>query len=225
MSFSLPAIEVYSYTQPINLSSLSGAQLPSLATIIFNNISNQAFLTFFKTVTIDPLVLESLNVRYAEKQVLGIEENFSYYNVGLKIPQVNMNPRITARDYLTEKAFSGDVSGDIGESVFVYMLIDELRMNPDRIAHLRPEKFKKRLTPDFLVWEQNADLSNLLSFNYAPPLYVEVKSSTGSGNRNQIEDGLAQLKAVLPLGFYGFLFFLYRRNPASSYGGCLVGVM
>jgi len=224
MSFLLAAVEVYAYNQSVNLASYSSGQLQTLSNGIFDDISDRSSLTLFRTVTIDPLVLESLNIRYAEKQVIGIDDNFSYYNMGVKIPQVVLNPPIAARDYLTEKAFSGDVSGDIGESVFVYLLVDSLQMNPDRIAHLRPEKFKKELTPDFLVWQQNADLSTLLGANYQPPLYAEVKSSTGPGNAEKIGDGLEQLKAIMPSGSHGLLFLLYRKDPTSSYEGCLVKV-
>ena len=225
MAASLPDIEVFSHNRQVNVHVLNSAQLQALASTIFADIASQSSMTLFRTVTIDPLVLESLNIRYAEKQVKGIDENFSYYHLGVKIPHAILNPPIPARDYLTEKAFSGDVSGDIGESVFAYLLVDELHMNPDRVAHLRPEKFRNRLTPDFLGWETNAALSRLLGASYAPPLYAEVKSSTGPGNRDKIKDGLAQLKAIMPRSSHGILFLLYRRDPTSSYEGCLVRVI
>jgi hypothetical protein len=224
MSVPLSVVEVFAYNQQVNLNTINSQQIQTLSGTIFDDIFKGASITPFKTVIVDPLVLETFNIRYAEKQVIGIDENFSYYNVGYKIPQVALNPPIAARAYLTEKAFSGDVSGGIGESVFVYLLVDALQMNPDRIAHLRPEKFKKCLTPDFLVWEQNSDLSTLLNASYNPPLYAEVKSSTGPGNSDKISGGLEQLKAIMPLGSYGFMFLLYRRDPTSSYEGCLVKV-
>jgi len=181
-------------------------------------------LTLFRRLIIDPIILEYLNIRYAEKQVKGIDENFFYYDLGVRLPNVIPgNPPPSGRNYLTEKIFSGDVSGDIGESTFVYFLTEELSIDGTKIGHLRPEKIKKHLTPDFVVWEQNTTISAFLQSSYVLPLYAEVKSSTGMIGVKRIKDGLSQLQMVMPSGSHGLLFLL-QKSRNSVYEAFLIGV-
>lgn len=215
-----PTIEIKAYGQIVNLANV---QLRPIARTIFSHVNTPHF-GGFRTLTIDPLILEYLNIRYAEKQVKGIDENFLDYNLGVRLqPLTPGNPPPAGRSYLPEKAFSGDVSGDIGESVFVYFLTD-LGINGMNVGHLRPEKLRRRLTPDFVIWENNTTLANFLRASYTLPLFAEIKSSTGVVGTKRIQDGLEQLQKVTPHGSHGLLFML-QKNTNSIYEGYLVGAI
>lgn len=216
-----PSINVNSYSQIVNLGQ---RHLDVIARNVFHQINGLGF-ALFRRMTIDPIILEYLNIRYTEKQVKGIDDNFDLYNLGVRIRHlVPSTPLPTGRSYMTEKAFSGDVSGDIGESVFAYFLTEELGINGIKISHLRPEKIRKRLTPDFIIFEQNADLTNFFGCPYNLPLYAEVKSSTGIVDKKRIKDALSQLKAIMPVGSYGLLFLLQKSMNNMPYDAFLIGV-
>jgi hypothetical protein len=191
------SIDVNSYSQIVDLGQ---GQLRAVARTIFRQMSSGG-LTPFRRLIIDPIILEYLNIRYAEKQVKGIDENFLYYDLGVRLRHlVPGTPLPIGRSYLTEKAFSGDVSGDIGESVFAYFLILELGVDGMRISHLRPEKIRGHLTPDFVILEQNAKLTSFFGCQYSLPIYAEVKSSTNIVDIKRIKNGLLQLKTIMPVG-------------------------
>jgi len=222
----IPTIEIHRYNSTIDIKQPDN-DLLLIARSIRTDIVNGTNITLFRNVPIHVTVLEGLNIRYAEKQVKGIDENFIDYHNGTKIRNVNPNIRLRGvPSYLTVKSFSGDVSGDIGETVFVYLLTEILGMDGRRsIAHLRPEKKKKQFTPDFIILESNSSLDELFNSQYNLPLYAEVKSSTGIMDANRIYNAFIQLQTVMMRSnSHGLLFLLYKRLE-NRYDGLLIGVV
>src|SRR6185437_4455604 len=131
-------------------------------------------LLHFVDMPINVTILEKLNILYAEKQVRGIDENFSEYNTGRRIQNlVPISPPPVGRSHLTEKTYSGDVSGDIGESTFTYLLTEILGIDHNNIGHLRPEKKADALTPDFVIFEKNPSLeAGIFKGIYTTPLFA-----------------------------------------------------
>lgn len=224
MSVQIPTIDIHRYNSTINVRQ-PARNLRHFARSIRDDIISDTNITSFSNVSIHVTVLEQLNIRYTEKQVRGIDENFVDYHNGTRIR--NVNPAIPLRGvptYLTVKSFSGDVSGDIGETVFVYLLTEVLGMNGQNIGHLRPEKRRKQFTPDFIIFERNSSLDTLFNNSYNPPLYAEVKSSTGIMDTNRIDSALVQLRTVMRPNSHSLLFLLYKRL-ANRYNGLLIGVV
>ena len=161
--------------------------------------------------------LENCNLCYAEKQLRGIDYNFSDYHWGYRIPlAATTRPLPRNLQRLLRKSFSGDVSGGMGEALFAYYLLEILGVPPQRFAHLRPEKRRRRLTADFFVSNDGNWLDRVLGV-HADEVCVEVKSSTGPMPEERIEAGLAQLHMTSGLGDYGILFLVCRSNPQQGY--------
>lgn len=226
MSIFFPSITIQAYNRIIDIDSLNRDELHEIGKEILEDIIVGNFV-HFRDMPINVTILEELNMLYAEKQVRGIDENFSEYNTGIRIQNsVPSSPLPTGVRYLTEKTFSGDVSGDIGESTFTYFLREILDIDHDNIGHLRPEKKIDAITPDFVISERNLPLeSEIFREPYTIPLFAEVKSSTGLMDANRIRKGLSQLQTVMRLkkNSHGLLFLLYRNN-GSTYQGLLIGV-
>ena len=199
--------------------------IPNTASSI-NTYLHQPAKVPFLAVTIDPMLLEYLSIRYAEKQVEGIDENFIDYNYGIRLPHYTSGIPAPppGLNYLVEKVFSGDVSGDIGESLFAYLMTMTLGINSDYMAHLRPEKTSHELTPDFLVWDAPNALVNIFGRPNNLPIYAEAKSSANKMSSTRIEHALMQLDRVMGSGDDGLLFIL-ERGSQGDYEGTLVGVV
>lgn len=222
MSIQLPHIDIFRYNSVVSL--LPIQNLTQEAGTIRQSILHNSNMTLFHNLEINVTVLERHNVNYSEKQIRGIDENFFDYNNGIRLPQIppRNNPpgRLT---YLIEKAYSGDVSGEIGESIFAYLLIDALGIDGRNIGHLRPETRRGQFTPDFLIFEQNNFLNQIFGQPYNPPLFAEIKSSTGIMSTKTITDALIQLRTVMIHQKHGLLFLLFKQF-GQTYRGLLVGV-
>jgi len=172
-------------------------------------------------------LFEYYNVKFSEKQVKRIDENFYDYSLGtrfrLKVPLQNPPRRLR---YLIQKFFSGDVSGDIGEALFAYFLIEEMNLRPSYIGHTRPDKRGGYLTPDFVIWDNSFNLASILQRNrYALPLLAEVKAFTGQIDPIRIGHGLAQLKMLISnSSLVGLLFLAVRNEQRQGYDAYLVRV-
>ena len=210
-------VDLYVYPVVINLHSMNANQIQIQADNIVSNIQSS---NIFRSFYVVPSLLEHHNIRYSEKQVKRIDENFYDYSLGtrfrLTVP-VQTHPRRLR--YLIRKFFSGDVSGDIGEALFAYFLIEEMNVRPYNIGHTRPEKRRNFLTPDFVVWDRSFRLASLLqSPKYQLPVLGEVKGFTGNIDSTRISHGLNQLKIVLTnTSLFGILFLATRNEGRQGY--------
>jgi len=187
---------------------------------VLSNINSSVKRTVTQ-VRVSSRILEVISFDYAEMLVLGLETSFPLYHLGFKpyTPwrgSVAAIPTATGNRYpLIQKRFSGDVSGVIGESLFVY--IATTVYGASSIVHLRPEKGRV-LTPDFVVCSSQdiLKLSQLLcldrpNISRYTRLFVECKfSASGQVDRDRVAQGLSQLFAVLDRGDWGMLFLVQR---------------
>ena len=175
-----------------------------------------------RNITIYTRLLERINFDFTEKLILGLDMTFPLYHMGLKpfMQLYSKPPRFRTangiRYPLIQKYFSGDVSGNIGESLFAY--IATIVYGVSNIVHLRPEK-ASMLTPDFVIIETQ-DIEKLrqllcqqnISLSYYSKLFVESKTSiSGLPSRKKIAKGLAQLFRVIDNNDLGILFLVYRN--------------
>jgi hypothetical protein len=138
------SLDVFKYISPISLANFSSGKiwLPNL----INDVLQRRMVQLLITLPLYPALLEVYNIRYTEKWVRRIDENFLEYHSGLR-PLLNLPFHQLPRNlrYLSAKFFSGDVSGMIAESLFIYLL-DNLGVNVNSVGHLRPYKNKAIIT-------------------------------------------------------------------------------
>lgn len=227
-TFQSVQVEILRYNQVFSLCNMFSNNLyfRQIVKTTADNIANGYNTSSLATLSIFPGLLEQYNVRYTEKWVRRIDENFLEYYHGLR-PALNIPPIQTSSkipSYLRDKFFSGDVSGMIGESLFIYLL-DHLGININLVGHLRPLKRKNAFLPDFIIWDRSNAVSSLVQTNFQPPIYVEVKGSTGSIDRNRIEKALTQLHNVITqMTACGLIFLVFRNSQRVSYTGTVIEV-
>jgi hypothetical protein len=166
-------------------------------------------------------------MRFSEKQVKRIDDNFYDYSLGTRIRlnvPVHRPPRRLR--YLIQKFFSGDVSGDIGEALFTYFIIQEMRIAPYFVGHTRPEKRQGFLSPDFLVWDNSFNMAGLLQKTSFPlPLLCEVKGFTGLIDVSRIYHALLQLRRLILNRLYiGMVFLALRNETRHGYDAYVIRV-
>lgn len=223
MASRFPQVDLYVYPTVINLQSIHSNQIISQAKNFLANINSSQLLSTFPVF---PSILEYYNSQYSEKQVKRIDENFHDYSLGTKF-NVNTPPHVLPGRlrYLIQKSFSGDVSGDIGKSLFAYYFITQLNINPRLLGHLRPAKRRGYLTADFVIWDKTTGLGNLLgTHSYTIPIFSEVKGFTGKMEANRIAHGLLQLKNVVPTSSLGLLFLATRNQTRQGYDAYVIKV-
>jgi len=207
-------LNVSKYNVSLSLSKLSGLGKTLLKTII-DDVLKGRNLRPLKTLQIYPAFLDLYNVRYTEKWIEKLDVNFLKYHVGSK-PKLNIPRRRLPRnlEYLSFKVFSGDVSGMIAESLFVYFL-DYLGVNIDLVAHLRPYKGRQAaFVPDFAIWDGSLAAKSLISIsNYQLPVYAEVKGSAQGMNELQLERALCQLAKIIQAPQDRGLVFMAYKDP------------
>jgi hypothetical protein len=165
---------------------------------------------------IDPDVLELLNQQYSEKWISRIDENFYAYNL-LEKPRIRQTSyasgKVTRKMYLPLKNYSGDVSGMIAESLFLYILI-EAGIEENKIGHLRPIKGKQPFAPDFVIWDNKIfdKLKPWQNRRCKLPVFAEVKGSTRADLVDKLARALIQLKNFVNNSHCG-LIFVARKTP------------
>ena len=169
------------------------------------------------TLSLIPRTLEQYSEKYAEKWVKRVDENFFWYDLSSRLtrPLLNVPPHQLRRnlEYLLEKYYSGDVSGMIAESLFIYLL-EKLGVNIYLVGHLRPFKRKAAFCPDFVIWDDGPAITRLISTgNYQLPIYAEVKGSTRELDEERLEKALLQLKYVIKTSQDRGLIFIAHKNP------------
>jgi hypothetical protein len=193
-----PFLSVFKYNTPILLSNFYQGKQPILK--IIYDVSQRININHLTNLPLHPGVIELYNVRYTEKWVKRIDENLLEYHRGSR-PSLNIPPHPLPQNlsYLSTKFFSGDVSGMIAESLFVYLL-HHFQVNINLVGHLRPYKRgKAAFLPDFAVWDRSLVTTPLISqSNCQVPIYAEVKGSTRGVNEEQFEKALHQLSYVIP---------------------------
>lgn len=217
-------VNLYVYPSVINVRLMNPSLIENQSKIVAANIkASRLFRSFY----VSPRLLEHYNIQYSEKQVKRIDENFYDYSLGtrfrLRVPPQNPPKRLR---YLIQKYFSGDVSGDIGEALFSYFLIEEMNVKPYCIGHTRPEKRRHFLTPDFVVWDISFDLADLLNKqNYPLPILGEVKGFTGNVDWPRISHALSQLGTLIAnTSLIGLAFLAARNESRQGYDAYIVRV-
>jgi hypothetical protein len=215
------SLDVFKYISPISLANFSSGKiwLPNL----INDVLQRRMVQLLITLPLYPSLLEVYNIRYTEKWVRRIDENFLEYHSGLR-PLLNLPFHQLPRNlrYLSAKFFSGDVSGMIAESLFIYLL-DNLGVNINSVGHLRPYKNKAAFLPDFVIWDKNIATTALISTsNYQLPIFAEVKGSTYVIGKQRLEKALCQLNRVVRTSQDRGLIFMAYKNP--NYEGVIFEV-
>jgi len=199
-------------------------QIEQQAQTITANLQSLSTSTSFQ---VNLRLLEHCNMRFSEKQVKRIDENFHNYSLGtrFRLRRPPQNPPRRLR-YLIQKFFSGDVSGDIGEALFAYFLIDVINLSSSQIGHTKPVKRGGFLRPDFVIWDNLRRLASVLQKSgYGLPLLAEVKAFTGQIDPSRIGHGLAQLQmAIANSSLIGLLFLVVRNEQRQGYDAYLVRV-
>jgi len=224
MTTSIPGIEFFVYHTIIHVGQLNPTQMLQQAQLITGNIQGLNIALSFR---VNLMLFEHCNIRFSEKQVKRIDENFQSYSLGTRfrtnVPP--LNPPTSLR-YLIRKFFSGDVSGDIGEALFAYFLIHIMNLQSSQIGHTRPAKRSGSLTPDFIIWDRSLSLAPLLQRKtYVNPLLAEVKSFTGQIDPVRISHALAQLQmGISNSNMIGLLFLVARNEQRQGYDTYLIQV-
>jgi len=216
-------VQVYLRSGHIALHHLTERQIDEKASNIVSSISAFPPLDSFR---VNRTVLENYNRWYTEKRIHGIDRHFLDYSGGVVAlsSQPSIPPPRHLR-YLDSRFYSGDVSGQIGESLFVYFLVERRRLNRRNIGHLRPQKLASYLTCDYLIWDRRQVLSSIIQGMYSSPLYAEVKSSTGDLTEGSVSHGLCQLKeSIGNTSKHGLLSLVSRKQETQGYGIYLVVV-
>jgi hypothetical protein len=215
-------LDVFKYITPLSLTNLFLGKL-WLENII-NDVLRKRNIQRLITLPLYPGLLELYNVRYTEKWVKKIDENFLEYHSGSR-PLLNFPTYPLPRNlkYLSTKFFSGDVSGMIAESLFIYLL-DHLGVNVNLVGHLRPYKRgRAAFLPDFVIWDRSLVTTPLISTsNCQLPIYAEVKGSTCGVNERQLQKALCQLSKVIYTSQDRGLIFIAYKNP--NYEGIIFEV-
>ena len=221
-------VEVFKYNDIVSL-----RRMPSLTLLkqfisnVVNDLLHRTNVSLLRTLLVAPGLIEQYNVRYTEKWVRRIDENFLDYNIGIR-PRLNVPliPPPRNLKYLSEKFFSGDVSGTIAESLFIYLL-DELGIDINLVGHLRPLKKKTAFLPDFIIWDDSHAVRLLISSsNYQPPAYAEVKGSTSNIDPNRLIKAVLQLNKLLTKpGDCGIVFFAFKNLQNLNYEALVLEVI
>ena len=216
--------------------------LSLLAQQIISNIASGHRLHRVGTVQVHRHILDIIDSHYTEKFTpsLGIVFPSYYYGVKPYLATSALSPHVVTtaagpRYPLIQKSFSGDVSGNIGESLFICVAGYIYGIDTRYIIHLRPEK-KQMFTPDFVVIRRHdaqAMTTRILrQVCYHCPrfpinkLFVECKASmSGMVGKERVVSGLAQLLTVLNRGDAGILFLVQRRNQGSPLHAVLVPLL
>jgi hypothetical protein len=216
-------VQAFSYPSVINLAPLNGGQIVNVAESIAATLGSSSL---FRAFYVNPALFEQRNIQYSEKQVTRIDDNFYYYSKGIRFGQqaLGQSPP-SGINYLIRKSFSGDVSGDIGEALFAYFIVQEMGVAANSLAHTRPEK-RRGLTPDFVVWDASHNLSTLLQAkNYMLPVLAEVKGFTGIIDPARISHALSQLRALgSNPSLFGLVFLAIRNEARRGYDVYIVRV-
>lgn len=222
------AVEVFKYNNIISLRRISSLiLLRHFVDNAINDLLHRINVNLLKTLFVTPGLLEQYNIRYAEKWVRRIDENFLEYNTGIR-PGLNIPSMPPPKNlkYLSNKFFSGDVSGTIAESLFIYLL-DELGIEISLVGHLRPLKKKNAFLPDFIIWDDSHAVRLLISSSsYQPPAYAEVKGSTSNIDRNRLIKALLQLNKLLTkTSDCGIVFFAFKNPQNFNYEALVLEVV
>ena len=222
------AVGVFKYNNIVSLYRMSSPTLlKQFVSNVINDLLHRTNVSLLRILSVTPGLLEQYNVRYTEKWVRRIDENFLEYNVGIR-PRLNipLTPPPRNLKYLSEKFFSGDISGTIAESLFIYLL-DELGVDISLVGHLRPLKKKRAFLPDFVIWDDSHAIRLLISSsNYQPPAYAEVKGSTSNIDPNRLIKALLQLNKLLTKpSNCGIVFFAFKNLQNLSYEALILEVI
>jgi hypothetical protein len=193
---------------------------------------------FVETVNAD--YLDNYASKHVEKWVEKVGLHFLRYAQSSVTPSLlgpspigalhnTINGRIAAQR-LTQKVFSGDVSGSIGEALFALLLRQRYGVTGARLTHLRGTK-QTGPSPDFYIRKVPKALQPLLnptSPNSAQgPVACECKGAT-SFNQVGLEEKLAyafkQVYSLCSLQGYGLASIFLRDASYGAYH-CLLTVV
>jgi hypothetical protein len=131
---------------------------------------------------------------------------------------------------LSQKVFSGDVSGSIGEALLATLLRRRYGLTSRDFVHLRATKNTGR-APDFYITKITRRLADDLDptnpATIKPPITAEVKGATSfslPGISSKFENALSQVQALRRDGGYGLAAVFLRVPQHRSYHGLIVVV-
>lgn len=219
-------IPVRMYNQIVPLG--TATRVNQLSNALANAINRSINLMNLGQVNINLPTLELINLGYTEKQITGIEGDVIYYDRGMRLSLRSLlyhHHFTSSYPILLSKYFSGDLSGVISESVFVYYLTHNVGIPPYEIAHLRPYKVKNWLSPDFLFYDHQKRLSSIFGTKaYSTEIYAEVKGCMGDIDSKRIEKALKQLSRLVKSSNQFGILFVLNRPKMGNYRATLVVV-
>jgi len=194
----------------------------SLSDIVDTLVENMRNSIRIATISTYSYVLDEMSFNYSEKFILQVGLHYYFYYLGVKprlyTPRGLSSIRVGQRNIpiLSEKYFSGDVSGVISETLFAYIAINRLKVPMNCLVHLRPCSNEGFLTPDFVVAGRDNVLKVMRLMHYhgmrsAPSdigsyMFVECKGCvSGTISSKRVEKGLKQLLKVM-----------YKKRPSCG---------
>lgn len=142
---------------------------------------------------------------------------------------------VVGRLILPYKAFSGDVSGVIGEAIFSSLLVQEFDLQDQHFAHFRADK-QSGIFPDFGIFFLSTKLRTRLEWDSVPVINpvvpAEVKTVT-SGNTSDIKPKLkkaieqvqnfwVRVKPGGGAGRSGIICLAFRNQQLTAYDVALI---
>lgn len=155
----------------------------------------------------------------------------------LAVPQSSSTlPPNVRRLLIQYKAFSGDVSGVIGEAIISALLVQHFNLRDIDFAHFRADKLSG-IFPDFGIFSPSAALTNSLTWNGAalpgPVIPAEVKTVSAPGVSDisaKLRRAIEQLQnfwirfngGVLPNNPAGIIGVVIRNQERAAYDVALI---
>ena len=130
---------------------------------------------------------------------------------------------------LTQKVFSGDVSGSIGEALMALLLRQHYGAKASKLTHLRGTK-QTGPSPDFYLRNVPAELAkdlNPTTKSVTGPLACECKGATRfiwPSMVGKLKEALAQIDSLTAVGRYGIAAVFLRDAPGRLYH-CLLTIV
>jgi hypothetical protein len=134
------------------------------------------------------------------------------------------------------KAFSGDVSGVIGEAIISALLVQHFNLSDIDFAHFRADKLSG-IFPDFGIFSPSASLTNSLSWNGTPlpgpVIPAEVKTASAPVATDisaKLRKAIEQLQnywirlngGVMPSNPAGIIGVVVRNQERAAYDVALI---
>ncbi len=232
---------------PVYLERIRGASISNDAQMeteadrladVFTDRMDQNLPNYVEVVNSD--YLDIYATKHVEKWVEKVGLHFIRYSqspstpalAGSRIPSTLVHLRRQRRRRaparrLTQKVFSGDVSGSIGEALFALLLTQHYGIPSKNITHLRGTS-QTGPSPDFYIRSipnrLASDLSPFSPSTVISPLFCEVKGATGtqfSTLSEKLRDAFDQVESLRTPPRYGMTGIFLRDALRKTFHGLL----